>query len=155
MEINTYRTRILTTPVIYTNIKKVMEISNEEKECNWCGEIKLLTQYHKNKVSPDGYSPRCASCTNIVSNIVTRTGINLPDEYITDANRDDIEGAKLLLNSLGFDLEKDIYQQFRQRIIEKHNVDIDNIPKRTKTNYNGNTRTIEYQKWYNTYKRKR
>lgn len=155
MEINTYRTRILTTPVIYTNIKKVMEISNEEKECNWCGEIKLLTQYHKNKVSPDGYSPRCASCTNIVSNIVTRTGINLPDEYITDANRDDIEGAKLLLNTLGFDLEKDIYQQFRQRIIEKHNVDIDNIPKRTKTNYNGNTRTIEYQKWYNTYKRKR
>lgn len=132
-----------------------MEISNEEKECNWCGEIKLLTQYHKNKVSPDGYSPRCASCTNIVSNIVTRTGINLPDEYITDANRDDIEGAKLLLNTLGFDLEKDIYQQFRQRIIEKHNVDIDNIPKRTKTNYNGNTRTIEYQKWYNTYKRKR
>ena len=155
MEINTYRTRILTTPVIYTNIKKVMEISNEEKECNWCGEIKLLTQYHKNKVSPDGYSPRCASCTNIVSNIVTRTGINLPDEYITDANRDDIEGAKLLLNSLGYDLEKDIYEQFKQRIIEKHNVDIDNIPKRTKTNYNGNTRTIEYQKWYNIYKRKR
>jgi hypothetical protein len=132
-----------------------MEISNEEKQCNWCGEVKLITEYHKNRFGADGYSPRCATCTGVVAKVVSKTGVNLPDEYITDANKDDIEGAKILLTRIGFDLKQDIYEQFKQRIIEKHNVDIDNIPKRNKTEYNGNTRSIEYQKWYNTYKRKK
>jgi len=132
-----------------------MEISNEEKLCNWCNEVKLITFYHKNKYSADGFSPRCADCTNIVSKMVTRTGIHLPDEYITDANKDDIEGAKVLLTRMRFDIEGDIYQQFRQRIIEKHNVDIDNLPKRKKSSYNGATRNLEYQRWYNQNVRKR
>ena len=89
-----------------------MEISNEEKQCNWCGEVKLITEYHKNKFGADGYSPRCATCTSLVAKVVSKTGVNLPDEYITDANKDDIEGAKILLTRIGFDLKQDIYEQF-------------------------------------------
>ena len=66
-----------------------------------------------------------------------------------------VEGAKVLLTRMRFDIEGDIYQQFRQRIIEKHNVDIDNLPKRKKSSYNGATRNLEYQRWYNQNVRKR
>lgn len=131
------------------------ELSTGYKKCNLCNEVKPINNFHKNKSTTDGLQGRCTECLTIVLKIMKRGGINLPEEYINEHNKDDIEGAKILLTRMGFDIEVDIYQQFRQRIIEKHNVDIDNIPRKNKSGYVGDTRTIEYQRWYNQNLRKR
>ena len=131
------------------------ELSTKYKKCNFCNEIKEISNFHRSYTTTDGFQSRCIKCVYITAKIVSHTGINLPEEYINDNNRDDIEGAKILLTRMGFDIEGDIYQQFKQRIIEKHNVDIDNIPRKNKSGYIGDTRTIEYQRWYNQNLRKK
>ena len=34
------------------------------KTCSQCGSTKCLTEFHKQKRSPDGYNTRCATCKN-------------------------------------------------------------------------------------------
>ena len=33
-----------------------------KKKCNRCGEMKLMTKFHKNKLAPDGRKYMCAMC---------------------------------------------------------------------------------------------
>ena len=40
----------------------MQSISIESKKCFGCGVVKLLSDYHKSKVSKDGHKPQCKEC---------------------------------------------------------------------------------------------
>lgn len=78
--------------------------------CITCGELKQEQEFRE---SHKGISKRCLPCLEL-----RNKGIWLPQ----DAH---FEGySKLILHELGYDIEKPVYEQFRERVKERYGRDI-------------------------------
>ena len=78
--------------------------------CITCGELKQEQEFRE---SHKGISKRCLPCLEL-----RNKGIWLPQDAHYEAY------SKLILQELGYDIEKPVYEQFKQRVKERYGRDI-------------------------------
>jgi hypothetical protein len=97
---------------------------NQQKKCARCAEIKDIDNFY------DLYST-CKTCS-IEHSKNYQEGINADLKSLAPHTRAAVLDARELLELMGYDLNKSVNLQFKERIMLKYGVDIDNPPKRPK-----------------------
>ena len=75
-----------------------MEHAVDSKKCRKCGEVKPLTEYHKNSHSADGLQGHCKSCTKAYQ-AKRRASGKVATTGSTDVN--DFEGKWMSAETIG------------------------------------------------------
>jgi len=101
---------------------------NDKKICSKCELKKNLEDFSLTKTSI--YSV-CKTC-QAEHRLNYEAGINADLSQLAHHSRTAIIEARELLTLMGYDLNEDINLQFKERIMLKYGVDIDNPPKRAK-----------------------
>lgn len=87
----------------------------EKNFCVECGEEKPLTDFYR---KGDYYSyVKCKVCTKLGLDQYSKNGIN--HDTTTKHLKYTIRNAREVLTRLGYDVEQNIYEQFRERMRKK------------------------------------
>ena len=81
--------------------------------CKDCGEEKMTFDFY-------GTSRTCNNCCYNRTSLYQRYGLNLSPELQTTRLRGFISETKIFLSLLGYDIDKNIHEQFKKRIYEKY-----------------------------------
>lgn len=90
----------------------------EDKLCKGCGEIKPITEYYKHGPY---IASRCRVCYNERHRNRNEKKLGI---HNYEGCKNDLEGAKNALMSLGYDLETSIHEQFKERVKERYGVEL-------------------------------
>ena len=60
----TIKNRCLSDKWPFYKMVLVNKVADGEKRCTKCGEAKLISEFYKRTISPDGVSPSCKKCMN-------------------------------------------------------------------------------------------
>jgi hypothetical protein len=101
---------------------------NDKKKCSKCELKKTLEDFNLTKT---GVYSVCKTCQT-EHRLNYEAGINADLSQLAYHSRTAIIEARELLTLMGYDLNEDINLQFKERIMLKYGVDIDNPPKRPK-----------------------
>ena len=87
----------------------------EKNFCVECGEEKPLTEFYRK--GEDYVYQRCKTCTKLGLDQFSKNGINhnAQAEHIKYT----IRNARELLTRIGYDVERNIHEQFKERMLKK------------------------------------
>ena len=89
----------------------------KEYTCKICNTSKPLDQYWTNSILNRGHYDTCVTCqTQKNKKMVKMDNCDYP--YV-------VEGAKSILENIGYDLDTPIYLQFNERIRQRWGVELD------------------------------
>ena len=93
--------------------KKTKEINGViHYECRGCQTFKPKEEYHPSKTHKLGIQSLCKICNNI-KHKATILISDSQDEHTA-------KGAREILEGLGYDLDKNVHEQFKERIFTKY-----------------------------------
>ena len=101
---------------------------NDKIICAKCGLKKTMDYFSKTKF---GVYSVCKPC-QVENRLNYEEGINADLSQLAHHSRSAVIEARELLTLMGYDLNENINLQFKERIMLKYGVDIDNPPKRPK-----------------------
>lgn len=116
-----------------------MNNTNEYFTCIKCGISKPLTEYADNYGWSSGKVSTCKTCVEkrrLELIEIRKDGINtqLSQEELGDTYYE-IEETKLVLERIGYDLSKNIHEQFVERIKLKHGVNLNRLTNTVRGKY--------------------
>lgn len=90
-----------------------------EKECSVCGLVKPITNFHNRSVEKDGYNKKCKKCVTEYINRSKKTNWKKKPRFgLTRLSREHWCNMYELLKTIGYDIQRDIHEQF----IKKYNI---------------------------------
>ena len=108
--------------------------TSETRTCASCDVKKPINQFYRNNALIDGYEKRCKTCK--INNISSRVKAEPKEKYnaevtmnLVGLREDDFRSTYLFLQSIGYNLSKNIHEQF----CLKYNLPFN--PERYETNY--------------------
>ena len=121
-----------------------------EKICNKCNRLLPIESFSIARYCKDGRNYSCRECVSKAGKKQRETKIapSLKQPYkITHLTEEDVEGVYNLLETLGYDISKDIHQQFIEKMKSKYGVYVDYKPKSKKGSV--------FEKYFIAYKKKK
>jgi hypothetical protein len=112
---------------------------SETKLCIACDVKKPINQFYRNNALIDGYEKRCKSCKiNNISSRVKAEPKSFGEKYnaevtmnLVGLREDDFRSTYLFLQSIGYDLSRNLHEQF----CEKYNLPVNPVPYTTKYHF--------------------
>ena len=104
--------------------KKVEIYGVMHYRCSQCHEFKPAFEYYVNSQSPDNVHFSCRKCMIFLNEIKNDRLYNIKPPSEQTYSEEYKRTLKEIMIGLGFDVTKNVSQQFYQRIKEKYNVDL-------------------------------
>jgi hypothetical protein len=111
-------------------------LPKETRMCASCEVTKPINQFYRNNALIDGYEKRCKTCK--INNISSRVKAEPKEKYnaevtmnLVGLREDDFKSTYLFLQSIGYDLSRNLHEQF----CEKYNLPVNPVPYTTKYHF--------------------